>query len=181
MNWFLIDVLTLRIVSDGVCFSEQKGMFLWLMWCLLRAVGRLPLPVETWLWLPLTRLIWAYAERLFPVTDPHPLKPCQKNLSQILFCPIQHPTLQHSAQLHTALTAMYFYAQASFFTLNRTVTGHITQHLSTVAPVYIYSFSFLLFFKELFMLPNRFTDIYEVMMEERRMMGVPSCFIMGPL
>lgn len=129
MHYFLGDVPVLRIISAGVCDSGQKGILLWLMVCLLKVVGCLPLPVETWQCLPRTRLIWAYVERLSSALEPYLLKACQQSLSQILLCPLQHPTLQHSAPPHSAPIPRYFYALASFFTLPRTETGEITQHL----------------------------------------------------
>ena len=120
---------TLRTASAGVRDGEQKGIFLWLMVCLFGAVGCLPLPVEPWQCLPRTRLIWAYVELLYPALEPYLLKACQQSLSRILLCPMQHPTLQHSAPLHIAVIPECFYGPASFFTLPKTETGEISQHL----------------------------------------------------
>lgn len=141
VHCFLGDVPIQRIVPAGVYYSEQADTFLWLMVCLLKVAEYLSLLVELWLYPSLTRLIRTYAERLSPAAESWMQKVCQQNFSQILFCPLQHPTSQHSALLHTAPIAMYFYAWASFFTLHIKMTQGITQHLrrrfglSTVALV----------------------------------------------
>lgn len=96
---------------------QQSGIFLWLMLCLFGAVG-MPSPPPS----------QQRPHSVFPGPDwsglmlscfPKPQSPvCSEPAnSQIMLCPVQHPSLQLSAPLHITLIPEYFYILASFFTL----------------------------------------------------------------
>lgn len=108
MHYFLGDVPVLRIISASVCDSGQKGILLWLMVCLLKVVGCLPLPVETWQCLPRTRLIWAYVERLSSALEPYLLKSLPTE-------PQSDPPLSLAAPYITALSPTALCAHTKIF------------------------------------------------------------------
>lgn len=119
---------TTRIVSAGVCDSLQKGIFLWLMVCLLGAVGCLPLPVEPWQSLPRSELGLCWAALPLPWS---PVYSKAANRASMRSCSIPCSTLHYSTVPHCTLHSCQsiFMAWHHFSTLPRTETGEITQHL----------------------------------------------------
>lgn len=112
-------LLVTYLDSAGVWSSEEKGIFLWLMVCLLKAFGFLPLPMDG---------------SVFPGLDWSGLMLSGFPLPQALSTqslptePQSDPFLSCAAPcvltlLHTALIPRYIYAPVSFFTLYRNQMG----------------------------------------------------------